>query len=62
MAYGLSTRAFVEQGSVEQLSKLESARSMARSWSSLNPACRLAIVERALGASNDGIDGYPLAL
>ena len=62
MAYGLSTRAFIEDGPVEQVAKAQSIRSNARSWHALSDACRLAIVERALRAANDLIDGYPLAL
>jgi hypothetical protein len=62
MAYGLSTRAFIEDGPVEQVAKAQSTRSSARSWHALSEACRLAIVEQALRAANDRIDGYPLAL
>ena len=62
MAYGLSTRAFVEDGPVEQVSKRQSIRSTARAWQALNSACRLAIVEQALSAANDRIAGFPLAL
>jgi len=62
MAYGLSTRAFIEDGPVEQVTKAESQRSTARSWRALNEACRLAIVEQALRPANDRIDGYPIAL
>ncbi len=62
MAYGLSTRAFIEDGPVEQVSRAESGRTTARSWRALNEACRLDVIERALAAANDRIDGYPLAL
>jgi hypothetical protein len=62
MAYGLSTRAFIEDGPVEQVTKAQATRSTARSWRALNEACRLAVVERALRAANDRIDGYPVAL
>jgi len=62
MAYGLSTRAFIEGGPVEQIAKTESGRSTARSWHALNEACRLEVVEQALRAANDRIDGFPLAL
>ena len=62
MAYGLSTRAFIEDGPVEQVAKAETTRSTARSWRALSEACRLEIVEQALNAANDRIDGYPLAL
>jgi uncharacterized protein YprB with RNaseH-like and TPR domain len=62
MAYGLSTRAFVEGGPVEQVAKLDVIRSTARTWHTLSSACRLAVVEQALHAANDRIDGYPVAL
>jgi hypothetical protein len=62
MAYGLSTRAFIEDGPVEQVAKAESIRSRARSWGALSDACRLEIIEQALRAANDRIDGYPIAL
>lgn len=62
MAYGLSTRAFVEDGPFEQVVKLQSIRSTARAWQALNSTCRLAVVEQALRAANDRIDGFPLAL
>ena len=62
MAYGLSPRAFIEDGLVEQVVKLESMRSNARSWRALNDASRLEAIEQALRAANDRIDGYPIAL
>jgi len=62
MAYGLSTRAFIENGPVEQVTRAEAIRSTARSWRALNDACRLAIVEQAVRAANDRIDSYPIAL
>ena len=62
MAYGLSTRAFIEGGPVEQVAKAEAIRSTARSWRGMSEACRLAVVEQAVRAANDRIDGYPLAL
>jgi len=62
MAYGLSTRAFIEDGPVEQIAKAEAARSTARSWRALDEACRLALVEQAVRAANDRIDGFPIAL
>ena len=62
MAYGLSTRAFVEDGPVEQVAKVEAISSTARSWRALNDAGRLKIIEQALRAANDRIDGYPIAL
>jgi len=62
MAYGLSTRAFIEDGPVAQVARLESSRSTARSWRALSEACRLAMIEQALQSANDRIDGYPIAL
>ena len=62
MTYGLSTRAFIEDGPVEQVAKLKAGRSTARSWRVLNEAGRLALIERALRPANDRIDGYPMAL
>jgi hypothetical protein len=62
MAYGLSTRAFIEGGPAEQVAKVEELRTTARSWRALNHSCRLALVEQAVRAANDRIDGYPLAL
>jgi len=62
MAYGLSTRAFIENGPVEQVVKAEANRSTARSWRALSETCRLALVEQAVRAANDRIDSYPIAL
>jgi hypothetical protein len=62
MAYGLSTRAFIEDGPVEQVARAETMRSTARSWRALNEACRLEVIEQALRPANDRIDGYPMAL
>ena len=59
MAYGLSTRAFIEDGPAEQVARPDSQRSTARSWRVLSEACRLAAIERALNPANDGL---PLAL
>jgi hypothetical protein len=62
MAYGLRPRAFIEDGPVEQVAKAVSGRSNKRSWLALNDASRLEVVEQALRAANDRIDGYPIAL
>ena len=62
MAYGLSTRAFVEGGPVELVAKAAATRSTARSWRALSEARRLEIVEQACRAANDRIDAFPLAL
>jgi hypothetical protein len=62
MAYGLRTRAFIEDGPAEQVSRTSASRTTARSWHTLSEACRLALVEQALSAANDRIDQYPLVL
>ena len=62
MAYGLSTRAFIEDGPEAQVAQAGILRSTARSWRALDEARRLALIERALAPANDRIDGYPLAL
>jgi hypothetical protein len=62
MAYGLSTRAFIEDGPTEQVARVHSRRSTARAWRALDEARRLELVERALVPANDRIDGFPLAL
>ena len=62
MTYGLSTRAFIEGGPVEQVAKADAIRSTARSWRALSEACRLQMVEQAVRAANDRIDAYPVAL
>lgn len=59
MAYGLSTRAPSEDGPVTQLIR---TRSPVRSWHRLSEGSRLELIEQALRAANDRIDGYPLAL
>jgi hypothetical protein len=62
MAYGLRTRAPVEGGPVEEVAEAKSSRPAARSWQTLSEASRLELIEQALKAANDRIDGYPLAL
>jgi hypothetical protein len=62
MAYGHSTRAFIEDGPVEQVAKVDAVRSTARSWQALDASRRLELIERALTPANDCIDQYPLAI
>lgn len=62
MTYGLSTRAFIEDGPVEQVIKADALRSTARAWRALDASHRLALVERALRPANDCIDNFPIAL
>ena len=61
MIYGLSTRAFIEDGPVEQVARASALRTTARAWRALDEARRLALVERALVPANDSIDSLPLA-
>ena len=61
MAYGHSTRAFIENGPVEQVAKVDAVRSTARSWRALDEARRIELIELALSAANDAHD-FPLAL
>lgn len=60
MAYGLSTRAPTGDGRAERAAR--STRSPVRRWHRLSEACRLELIEQALLAANDRLDGYPLAL
>ncbi len=62
MTYGLSTRAFIEDGPVVQVARADTLRSTARSWRALDEAHRLELIETALAAANDRIDAFPLAL
>jgi hypothetical protein len=59
MTYGNSTSAFIENGPVEQVAKVEALRTTARSWRALNEARRLELIECALNPANDD---FPLAL
>ena len=61
MAYGHSIRAFIEDGPVEQVAKVDAGRSTARAWRALNESRRLELIELALNAANDPHD-FPLAL
>ena len=62
MIYGHTPRAFIENGPAEQLEKVTSVRSTARTWRALDEARRLELVERALVPANDFMDSFPLAL
>ena len=62
MSYGLSPRVFIEDGPADQVMKVQSTRSTARSWRALDAESRLAAIERALKPANDFIDAYPMAL
>ena len=43
MAYGLGTRAFIEDGPAEQVARADTLRSTARAWPALDEARRLAL-------------------
>jgi hypothetical protein len=62
MTYGLSTRAFIEDGPAVQVAKAESLRSTARTWRVLDEARRLELIDAALRTANDRIDQFPVAL
>jgi hypothetical protein len=62
MAYGLSTRAFIENGPSELLAREDALRSTARTWRVLDESRRLALIECALRPANDCFDSFPLAL
>jgi dihydrodipicolinate synthase/N-acetylneuraminate lyase len=61
MAYGLSTRALIADANVDQAAAADLRGSTGR-WQTLSEASRLELIEQALRAANDRIDGYPLAL
>ena len=62
MTYGLSTRAFSEDGLHSNAANPDSTRSTAKSWKGLDEARRLALVERALNPANDFFDAFPVAI
>ena len=62
MTYGLSTRAFIEDGPATQAIQAQLSRSTARSWRALDADPRLALIERALKPANDLLDDLPIAL
>ena len=62
MTYGLSTRAFIEDGPVAQIAQVDALRSTARAWRTLDEAHRIELIECALRAANDRVDAFPLAL
>ncbi|HEY4070509.1 MAG TPA: hypothetical protein VGM04_03015 [Sphingomicrobium sp.] len=61
MTYGQSIRAFIEDGPVEQVARIDAVRTTARSWRALDESHRLELVERALSPAND-CHSLPLAL
>jgi hypothetical protein len=62
MTYGLSTRAFIEDGPAAQVVQAEALRSTARAWRALDEAHRIELIDNALRVANDRIDAFPLAL
>src|SRR4051795_9687861 len=62
MTYGLSTRAFIEDGPAVRVAQAGALRSPARAWRALDEARRLELIEKALTPANDCIDAFPLAL
>ena len=62
MTYGLSTRVPSEIGHETQAAFATPRRSTMKAWRALDEADRFDLIERALSAANDRIDGYPLAL
>ncbi|MFL6751780.1 MAG: hypothetical protein ACJ8D5_06660 [Sphingomicrobium sp.] len=62
MTYGLTTRAFVENGPAVLAEQARLSQGSSRTWRALDEARRLELIERALKPCNDVIDAYPLAL
>jgi hypothetical protein len=62
MTYGLTTRAFVENGPAVLAEQVRVSHSSSRTWRALNEARKLELIERAIKPCNDVIDAYPLAL
>jgi hypothetical protein len=62
MAYGLSTRVFIEDGPAVRAIEVQESHSTARSWRALDPELRFALVQRALTPANDCIDEFSIAL
>lgn len=62
MTYGLSTRAFIEDGPAQQVAQATTLRSTARNWRALDEAHRIELIELALKPANDCLDEFPLAL
>ena len=62
MIYGLTRRAFVEDGAAIAAMDLQALRSTARSWQALDADRRLQLVDCALKPANDICDALPIAL
>jgi len=62
MTYGLSPRAFIEDGPSVLVAEADTLRSTARKWRALDEACRIALIEKALTAANDRTYALPVAL
>ena len=62
MTYGLSTRAFIEDGPVEQVAKATPAASTARSWRALDEAAASRRSSRRFAPRTTASTAIPLAL
>lgn len=62
MPYGRSIRAFIENGPVEEVTRISALRSTSRAWRALDEGRRLELIERALNPANDCHDDFSLAL
>ena len=63
MTYGQRSPASAENAAIERApARASGAWGGYQAWRQLDPDLRLQIVEKALGAANDRIDPFPLAL
>jgi hypothetical protein len=65
MAYGLDLGLFAGSATAlgsENSPAAPALKSASRAWHILDEDRRLALVEKALAAGNDNLDGYPVAL
>ena len=62
MIYGLTRRAFIEDGAALAAIDAKALHSTARAWQALDADRRLQLVDRALNPANDTCDAFPIAL
>ena len=62
MIYGLTRRAFVEDGAAIAAMDVQALRSTARSWQALDAERRLQLVDCALNPANDACADLRIAL
>jgi hypothetical protein len=64
MAYGLNPRLFIENGPTLRAAQAHalSSSDAYRAWRGLDAERRLAVVEQALRAPANDLDGFPIAL